>query len=126
VSLQRLTRLRLPHVSVFPEFAELNLTGNESVIWSTEARYGRQLLVARGLLVSTQSRVAFLAAVRPKLGRNVHWETERTDIISAADKRWHLPMIGFLRGNRVLVRSQSESASFLVSDPEGAISSLRS
>lgn len=107
-------------------YADPNLYDGEAIEWSLECRHNKGPVVARGLLVRTSRRIAFLAARRPKLGSWVQWEAARSEV-RAIDKldRWRLPFTGITRGDRIMVHSESGNASFIVPNVEAALSALR-
>jgi hypothetical protein len=107
------------------DFADPHLHDGEEIEWSVVCRHNKGPFVARGLLVRTSRRIAFLAARRPKLGSWVQLEAPRNEI-TAIEKlaRWRLPLTGITRGDRIMVHSESGDACFIVPDVEAALSAL--
>jgi hypothetical protein len=107
------------------QFADLHPESDETVDWWTDARYGPRIAVGNGILVRTTRRIAFLADRRQVLGRRLHWESSRDDVTGIVRlDRWDFPLIGIVRNDRVLIRSRTGHAAFIVPTPQDVIAAL--
>jgi hypothetical protein len=77
-----------------------------------------RFLIVGGTLHRTDSDLTFTAKTRPGIFRNVHWSSPLSEVVAIrAVPRYRWPFAGFLRADRVEIRTKRGSIVMRLKDP---------